>query len=256
MRRSRAFRWVCAAAVGLAALAAGGLAQAPSFAADSAQIYLVQGLPGKTVTVTVDGRQLAAQLKSGVVVGPFTVRSGSRVVKITAGASTLINQVVAVRPGENADVVAHLPARPDGKPLLTTYRNDLTAVPRDKASLTVAHTAAVPPADIRVNDTVLFSDVGNGESLHVVVPVATYKVAIVPTGRTSPVYFGPVDLTLRGGSLNAVYAIGDPAARTMNVVVHVLTTAGAGSARPGTVDTGTGGQAVGAGPTTVVDLTR
>ena len=56
----------------------------------------------------------------------------------------------------------------------------------------------MPPADIRVNGKVLFKDVANGESLNLVVPVATYGVDIVPTGKTSPVYLGPLKLTSAG----------------------------------------------------------
>ena len=61
-----------------------------------------------------------------------------------------------------------------------------------KATLVVAHTAAVPPADIRVDNKVLFANIANGESLKLTVPVATYKVAIVPTGETKPVLLGPL----------------------------------------------------------------
>ena len=78
-------------------------------------------------------------------------------------------------------------------------------------------------------------------------PVATYKVAIVPTGETKPVILGPLDLTVQGGSLNRVYAVGDPEKKTMNVAVHVIATGTSGSGQPSKVDTGTGGQAVGPG---------
>ena len=50
----------------------------------------------------------------------------------------------------------------------------------------------------------------------------SFSVDIVPTGETSPVVFGPVNLSVEGGSLNHVYAVGDPAAATMNVAVHVI----------------------------------
>ena len=110
--------------------------------------------------------------------------------------------------------------------------------------MTVAHTAAVPPADIRVDGAVLFANVANGESLNLVVPVGSYSVDIVPAGASSPVVFGPVTLAVQGGSLNRVYAVGDPAATTMNVAVHVITVPESGSAPPTMVDTGTGGMAV------------
>ena len=58
---------------------------------------------------------------------------------------------------------------------------------------------------------------------------------------------GPLDLAVTGRSLNRVYAVGDPASDDMRVVVHVVAVVSAGSAAPGRVDTGSGGQAVGAG---------
>jgi hypothetical protein len=245
-----------AVAVLVAAVGLGGLSVAPSTAADSATIHLVQGLPGKTVNWAVDGRTVATDQKSGSISAPQRIDSGKRRVTVTSAGTTIVDRMVTVGAGWNADVVVHLPAKADRAPLLTTYKNDLSGVPKDKASLTVAHTAAVPPADVTVDGTVLFSDIGNGESLHLVVPVATYRVAIVPTGKSKPVYFGPVDLTVQGGSLNAVYAVGNPAAKTMSVIVHVLDVKDVGSRRPRSVDTGTGGQAVGTPITVLPSLTR
>jgi hypothetical protein len=242
---------------GAVALGVTMLAVPPSSAASDATVYLVQGLPGKTLSIAVDGKTVVRNQKSGAISDPIKVASGKRRVTVTAGGTTIVDQTVSIGPGWSADVVVHLPADPKGKPLLTTYHNELSAVSKDKASLTVAHTAAVPPADVTVEGKVLFKDIGNGESLNLVVPVATYSVAIVPTGKKSPVFFGPVDLTVQGGSLNAVYAIGNPASKTMNVVVHVLGTKGSGSSsRPRSVDTGTGGQAVGVQLTELPALTR
>ena len=114
----------------------------------------------------------------------------------------------------------------------------------------------MPPADILVNGDVLFANIANGESLELVVPVATYKVSIVPSGKEEPVFFGPVSLTVKGGAINRVYAVGDPEEKTMNVAVHVLTTGTTGSKKPSEVNTGTGGQAVGDGPSMEVNLAR
>ncbi len=251
-------RWLAVGLAGAVALGVTALAVPVSSAAGDATIYLVQGLPGKTVTFAVDGKTVATGQKSGTVSSPVAVSSGKRRVTVSASGRTIVDQTVSVGAGWSADVVVHLPTDPNGKPLLTTYKNDLAAVSKDKASLTVAHTAAVPPADVTVDGKVLFEDIANGQSLHLVVPVATYEVAIVPTGKSKPVYFGPVDLTVQGGSLNAVYAIGNPASKTMNVVVHVLDTKGgsSGSGKPKRVNTGSGGQAVGAHVTELPALTR
>jgi len=239
-------RWSRVTLLGLvAALGVAGLTTGASHAASEAKVYVIQGLPGRTVDVAFDGRTVARGVKTAAVAGPFTIDSGERKVTFSDGGEVLLESMFSVKPRSSWDVVVHLPARSKSKPAVTVFRNDLTAVPKGKASLTVAHTAKVPPADIRVDGKVLFADVGNGQSLNLVVPVATYKVAIVPAGKPKPVILGPVNLTVTGGALNRVYAIGDPEQQTMNVAVHVIATASSGSARPDRVDTGTGGQAAG-----------
>lgn len=243
-------------ALSASALLGAGLLAVPSEAADSAEIYLVQGLPTTTLDVEIDGKQVAKGLKATTVAGPFKVSAGSHDVSVSSAGKILTEKSVKVGAGSSWDVVAHLPAPPDEDPTITAYRNDLSAVASDKSSLTVAHTASVPPADIRVNGDVLFRDVGNGESLNLVVPVATYGVDIVPTGEKKPVILGPLKLTVQGGALNRVFAVGDPTKKTMNVAVHVLKVKSTGSDRPNEVDTGTGGQAVGADSGLYVDLVR
>ena len=237
-------------------LAATGLAAAPSHAAGSAELYVVQGLPNLTLDVAVDGKVVARGVQTARVAGPFKVQAGKRKVTLSDGGKQVVSRMVDLGAGTSTDAVAHLQVEGSAAPVMTAYKNDLTAVPQDKASLTVAHTAAVPPADIRVNGKVLFAEVANGESLSLVVPVATYKVDIVPTGKSAPVFLGPLDLTVQGGKLNKVYAVGDPSKRTMNVAVHFIALGATGSGQPRKVDTGTGGQALGQGGALWVDLLR
>lgn len=206
-------------------------------------VYVVQGLPGRTVDISVDGRTVARGVAPATIVGPFRVTSGERRITAKTGTSTVLDRRVRVLPGGSQDAVLHLPAAPTGAPVVTTYANKSTAVTADKALLRVAHTAAVGPADIRVNGQVLFANVANGESLELVVPAGTYRVEIVPAGATTPRVLGPLSLAVKGGSLNRVFAVGSPASKTMNVVVGVLTLPRTGSVKPERVDTGTGGQA-------------
>ncbi len=249
-------RWSSLALLIAGTLALAGTAAAPSFAADDGELYVVQGLPGKVVDVSIDGRSVATNVKTAALVGPFKVAGGQRTVTIRTGGKVLISRKVSVKPKRSSDVVVHLPAQGTGDATITAYLNDLWAVPKDKAALAVSHTAAVPAADVQVNNKVLFSDISNGETLSLVVPVATYKVEIVKAGQDKPIYFGPVDLTVKGGALNRVYAIGDPSKKTMNVAVHVLTAASMGSAKPSKVNTGTGGQAAGVTTTYYYNLVR
>jgi uncharacterized protein DUF4397 len=248
-------------AVGLTVLLAGAWLAAPSSqAADQAEIYIVQGLPNRTVAVEIDGKSVADSVAATKVAGPFDVKAGSHTVKVSQGGKTVVEQTVKVKPDRSTDVVVHLPGPGKTAPTLTAYENDLSAMPSDKANLTVAHTATVPPADVTVNGKVLFADIANGQALSLVVPVGTYSTAIVPHDEKSPTYLGPVKLTVEGGALNRVYAVGDPTKKTMNVVLHVIDVPKAGSKKPKKVDTGTGGQAAdlaaGEEPVLWVDLTR
>ena len=249
-------RWSKVAVLVAGVVAMAGLTVAPSYAADQAKIYIVQGLPGMSLDVAVDGKTVAKKVKTAAVAGPFSVKGGSRKITFRDDGKVVLEQMFSVKAKSSWDVVVHLPAASSGKPVVTVFRNDVSAVPKDKGTLVVAHTASVPPADIRVNGDVLFRNIANGESLKVVVPVRTYRVAIVPTGKKSPVILGPLNLTVQGGALNRVYAVGDPEKKTMNVAVHIIATGSSGSSKPNDVPTGTGGQAVGDDPTFVVTLTR
>ncbi len=254
MRRSVAARATLLVALTAGGVGTAGLTVAPSYAADGAKVYVVQGLPGDNLDVAVDGKTVAKDVKTAAVVGPFAVRPGTRKVTFSDNGKLVLERTFDVTARSSWDVVVHLPES-STKPTLTVFRNDLSSVPKGKASLTVAHTASVPEADVRVNDKVLFADIANGQALNVIVPVATYKIAIVRTGKTSPVLLGPVSLTVKGGALNRVYALGDPAKKTMNVAVHVIATGTSGSATPTKVNTGTGGQAAQGATSLVVTLT-
>ena len=62
----------------------------PSVAASPTSIYLVQGLPGHTVSVSVDGEKVVDSLAGGKVAGPFKVKRGSRTVTVSEGGETLV----------------------------------------------------------------------------------------------------------------------------------------------------------------------
>jgi hypothetical protein len=249
-------RWARLAIVLAGALALVGGTVSTSFAADDAKVFIVQGLPGRNLDVSIDGKSVAKGLKAAAVGGPYAAKAGKRKVTFSENGDVVLERTFSVTAKSSWDVVVHLPAGSADKPAVTVFRNDVSAVPRDKANLVVAHVAKVPPADIRVNGKVLFENIANGEALKLTVPVATYEVAIVPTGKTKPVVLGPAKLTVQGGAVNRVYAVGDPGEKTMNVAVHVIPTGTTGSGKPSDVNTGTGGQAVGQGPALAVDLVR
>ncbi|WP_406048880.1 DUF4397 domain-containing protein [Kribbella sp. NBC_00889] len=225
--------------------AAPAVLTAPADAAAGGNLYVVQGLPGKSLDISIDGKQVAGGVAGAKLVGPFGVAAGKRMVTAKQGGKLVIQREVTVGSGASLDVVIHQPVSPTGAPLITTYANNLDAVPADKGGLRVAHDAAVGPADIRVNGKVAFANVANGESLEAVVPAATYKVDIVPAGASSPVVLGPMDLPIKAGYLTRVFAVGAPTQKTMTVAAGTIKLPSTGSGKPGLVNTGTGGQAAG-----------
>lgn len=231
---------VGAAAVALAAFSTTAVTAS---ADDAAQLYVVQGLPAVSADISIDGAVVASGVAAAKVIGPLSVKPGNHTVTISGKGTQLASATAEVSAGDSMDLVVHLPTDPRGAAVVTAYDNDISSVPRGKARLAVAHTAAVGPADIRVDGKVLFANVANGEELSLVVPAATYAVQIVPAGRTTPSVLGPLDLSVTAGGLNRVYAIGDPSTTTMTVAAHVITTAESGSASPGRVDSGVSGAA-------------
>jgi hypothetical protein len=218
---------------------------APAEQAATSHIYVVQGLPGRSLDVSIDGRVVTSGLQTTKIAGPFAVAPGTRMITARQAGEVVIQREISVGSATSLDAVIHLPVSPTGAPVLTSYVNKLNAVPRDKAALRVAHDAAVGPADIRVNGQVAFANVANGESLEAVVPAATYKVDIVPAGATSPVVLGPLDLPARAGYLTRVFAVGNPNARTMNVALGTIKLPSSGTGTPEMANTGTGGQVAG-----------
>ena len=213
--------------------------------ADQATVYLIQGVDATTMALSVDGKQVAAKAAAKTIVGPLRLSPGSHTVTGTPeGGGAAVNATIQAKAGSSTDAVLHRSVDPTKPPVFTTYPNDLTPVTAGSGRLTVAHPAAVGPADIRVKGKVLFSNIANGEELTLTVPAGTYPVDIVPTAATSPVVLGPVDLPVAKAALTRVFAIGVAATGSMDAVVQVLPVATRGSGSSvSRVEAGDGGQA-------------
>jgi hypothetical protein len=225
--------------------------------ATSGQIYVINAVAGTSADLAVDGAVVQAAAAPKSIVGPLTLPAGAHVVSFNVTGQPPLTASVDVTAGGSSDVVAHQSVDPADGAKFTVFPNDLSAVAPGKARLVVAHTAVVPPADVRVDGTVLFSNVANGEALTLVVPGGTYNVDIVPASTTGPVVFGPVELAVAPDQLNRVYAFGDPGHASMDAIVRTQPLPVEGAGLPGSVQTGNGGQAaaMAAGATEVGDAT-
>lgn len=236
---------LAAAATTSAAAASAAATQALPAASGEGTVYLIQGVDATTMALTIDGRSVAKAAPAKTVAGPLRLTAGEHTVTAQPpSGGTPVRATLRVAAGSSTDAVLHRQADVTKPPVFTAYTNDLSPVTAGASRLTVAHTAAVGPADIRVKGKVLFSNVANGEQLTLTVPAGTYPVDIVPTAATAPVVFGPVDLVVGKASLTRVFAIGVAATGSMDAVVQVLPVATRGGGEvPSRVDAGDGGQA-------------
>jgi Domain of unknown function (DUF4397) len=233
-------------AVLVAACAVAGLllaAPSPVSASGTGRAYVIHGLVGQTYNVYVDGKNVCPTAKAKTIVGPLQLAAGKHVVQLRKGSTVVTSVSFTVSSGSSTDLIAHSLSDAAMAPKITAYRNDLTPVAPGKARLAVVHTAAAPPADIRVDGKVLFSNVANGEGLTLVVPARTYSVDIVPSASGTTPILGPVSLPVQAGTLTRVFAIGAVSNHTMDAVVHVLPIRQVGAGAPNRVATGDGGQA-------------
>jgi hypothetical protein len=231
------------AAVVLAAAGLGLVVPGTASAAQTGDVYVIHGLIGQTLDVLVDGKTSMAAATPKSIVGPLHLATGNHEVTLKKGSDTVASADVAVKAGASLDVVAHLKSDAAQGAEITSYSNDLKPVAGGKLRLAIAHVAAAPPADITVDGKTLFSNVANGEALTIVVPANTYRVAVVPAATGGDAILGPVDLTVKAGTLTRVFAVGDVTKGSMDAVVHSLPVRQTGSGAPDSVRTGDGGQA-------------
>lgn len=223
---------------------AAGLAAAPSAgAADTAQVSVIHGIPKTPVNVFVDGKSALAGFEPGTVAGPLALPAGSHTVTIfpasnTAGTGTpVIKASASLEAGRNYSLVAHLTA--DGKPTLTPFANDVSAVAAGQARLVVRHAAAAPAVDVRANGQVAFANLTNPNQAKADLPAGTISADVVLAG-TSQRALGPANLTLKEGTSTVVYATGSATDKTLSLVTQTI---GGLHSAPGGVPAGIGGLA-------------
>jgi len=219
--------------------AAQGVARGEQVAPKTGEVFVVQGLPGSVVGVELDGKSLGKDIEAKDIIGPLDLAVGEHTIDFV-GEEWAVSSTFAVA-DPSTDIVLHWPADVTDQPEVTVFTNNVAPIVSEKARLTVAHTAVVPPADVRVNEQVLFANIANGEFVSSEVAADTYSVEIVPTGQDGPALLGPVDLPVKAGTLTRVFAIGEPRDGSMDAIVQTLPLSTTGSPAPDSVDAGSAG---------------
>jgi hypothetical protein len=212
--------------------------------ATGGQVVVVQALPGAAVDVAIDGKTVRRGAEVGSLVGPLSLSPGTHELAISnAPGGRTIQTRLNVKSGSNSDVVLHRPASVDGAPVVSTYRTPQSPIGPGKARILLAHTATVPPADVRFDGKIVFSNVANGEFADADVPAGRHRVALLPTGQSDDPILGPLAVDLAPRTATMVYAVGNPRNGSMNVVAHTVALSSDGSTAPLSIDTGSAGLA-------------
>jgi hypothetical protein len=215
---------------------------APAYAAETAKVAVVHGIPNTPVDVYVNGAKTLENFKPGDVAGPLDLAAGSYDLALTkpgepVSAALLSAKGAQIPAGANISIVAHLSA--DGKPAITPFVNDVSTLAAGKARLVVRHTAAAPAVDIRAGGSPVFSNLSNPNQAEAAVAAGTVNADVVLAG-SGTVVLGPKDVALAEGTSTIVYATGSATDKTLGLVAQTIT--GLHSA-PAGVPSGTGGLA-------------
>ena len=182
--------------------------------AADASLNVIHGIPGVDVNVCVNGAEAIPDFNPGEVVTGVALAAGAYDFKIVAAADTCDDAAileatgVELADGKNYTAIAYL--MEDGTPTLGLFKNNVKALDKGIARLTVRHTAAAPEVDVWANGSVLLEDVPNGASATMKVPTGVYAAWVSLPGDYVPV-IGPDVLKLKKGMAYQVYAWGDGA---------------------------------------------
>ena len=219
-------------------VAVGFVAPHGAGAQSSATVTLMHGIPGATVDVTVDGQVVVPGFEPGTMqdLSSFAGQTLENVEVRAAGTDDVVIGPIAelqVPASGNWTVLAHLDA--DGKPTLTPFENDTSALAVGQGRLTVRHTAAAPAVDIVLADgSRPFTNLSNPNEAAADLPAGEISGAkVAPTGG-DPIADVPT-VTLAAGSNLVVYAVGSLDDNTFDFYTQEITGLGG---EPTAINTG------------------
>jgi len=205
-------------------------------------VTLIQAVPDVEMTAAVDGDDVGKVIAAGAVVSLPPLSPGEHEVEFAFDGGA-VGATIEVRAGASTDVVVHRPAEVGGDPTVSVYPTPTDPIGPGKARVVLAHTATTAPADVEVDGQIVFTNIANGEYAEADVAAGSHRVALLPSGVTAPPILGPLDVRLKAGTLTAIYAVGNPRNRSMDVIVHETRLKADGSEAPTQVNTGSAGLA-------------
>jgi Domain of unknown function (DUF4397) len=185
-------------------------------------VTVVHGLRGVVADVYLDGTLALPAFQPERVTDPIAVPAGPHRVEIRlAGAPATdppaVTGDVVVTADARQSIVAHLDSA--GNPAITAYMDDATPVPAGDARAIIRHTAAAPPVDVSLNDSVVAPALTEPGSASADVPAASYQVSVWSPGTRDAVV-APQMANLSEGAATVMYLIGSAQAGTLSWIAE------------------------------------
>ena len=195
--------------VGAIAALTFAVAQGASAQAQTA-ITLVHGIPGTTVDVVVDGSVVVDDFAPGTT-ADLTTYAGQTLSNVevldSSDDSVVIGPITSldIPDSGNWSIVAMLDS--NGAARLASFENNTASVESGNARLTVRHTADFGPVDVVIAGQRPITNLSNGQSQELILPVGTVSGAqLAPTGGDPAVNIGDIGL---GADTNTIlYVVG------------------------------------------------
>lgn len=220
----------------------------------TARLMVVQAVPDQSLHVEIDDETVTESSATGDVLGPFTVPAGAhQVTFLDEAGQVVVDTTVDLEPGSTQDLVVHRPAQVDGDPVATLYETPTDTIAAGKARVLIAHTAAVAPADVRLDGAVVFRNIANGEFATADVAAGAHVAELLPSGLTARPILGPLDVDLTAASATMIYAVGNAQDDSMSVITHSISLDASADEAPTSIDAGSAGLAAGLPVTTFGD---
>jgi hypothetical protein len=226
--------WVAAAAVviGLAApvvavtSASAATTSRATNATATAEVSIVDGIPGVPIDIYVNGTKLLADFRFKAVLSEYPISVGLNHIAIRhAGAKPrskpILSATRVLTAGENATFVAYLGVA--GALRLKAFVNPPGRIAAGNARIVVRHVAEAPAVDVFVGTATsvgerVIKDLTNPHQAVLVIPHTTLYVRVFAAGTSTNPVIGPTKFTFKAGTTTIIYAVGSLAGKTLTAV--------------------------------------
>lgn len=177
-------------------------------AAATGQVVVVHGLRGVVADVSVDGKVILKAFQPERTTDPLTLPAGSHSVDVRVTGSApnskpVLHTVFDLTAGAHLSAVVHLDA--DGKPALTLFHDDYSALTAGESRLVLRDAAAAPAFDVSLDQVPVARNLTTSEQLAKDVAARKYRIA---ASAGTQVLVAPREVPLDEGTANFLYLIG------------------------------------------------